>query len=197
MDKILCVGKNYMEHAKELGDQVPNRPILFIKPASCLFRLGEYQTLEIPKNLGEIHHELELVFKIKKENEGFSICGWTIGLDLTARDLQRQLKDSGHPWERAKAFPKSAVTGEFHGLTENYLETPFELHINNELRQKGHGKEMRWKPEELLQEVSQTFTLCDGDLLFTGTPQGVGPLKPGDRLQMTLGSLVQHEVKII
>lgn len=197
MDKLICVGKNYLKHAQELGDQVPDQPLFFFKPPSCIFRLGQYEQLSLPTNLGEVHHELELVFKVKLENDGeFRLCAWTIGLDLTLRDLQTRLKKQGHPWERAKAFPSSAVIGEFQNLPEEavYLNEPFELFINGKLCQRGFGKDMRWKPKELLEEIKQSFALCDGDLIFTGTPEGVGPLAVGDKIVLKLGSLLEHQV---
>lgn len=199
MDKIICVGKNYLKHAKELGDSIPEKPVLFIKPASCIFRLGEYGSLKLPRHLGEIHHELELVFKIRKDESGvYNYCGWTVGLDLTARELQAELKRQGLPWERAKAFPRSAITGEFLSLPADLvnLDTPFELIVNDQVRQRGIGSDMRWTPDELLIEVSQAFDLCDGDLLFTGTPEGVGALKPGDQLVLKLGNLLEHRLTI-
>lgn len=199
MDKIICVGKNYLKHAKEMGDPVPGKPILFLKPASCIFRLGESDTLKLPRHLGEIHHELELVFKIRKGDNGdYSFCGWTVGIDLTAREMQTELKEKGHPWERAKAFPQSAITGEILGLPADLenLDTPFELYVNDQLRQRGVGSEMRWKPDDLLIEVAHAFALCDGDLLFTGTPEGVGPIKPGDHLLLRLGNMLEHHLRI-
>lgn len=200
MDKIICVGKNYLAHAKELGDQVPEEPLFFLKPPSCIFRLGQYEKLELVKGQGEIHYELELVFKIRKDEDGVFLCGWTIGLDLTLRDLQTKLKKMGHPWERAKAFPRSAVTGEFLHLPEEeneYLNENFELKINYQVRQKGQGSQMRWSPNELLKQAQNIFEIKDGDLLFTGTPEGVGPLHPGDQLTLKLGNRLEHHLTIV
>jgi 2-keto-4-pentenoate hydratase/2-oxohepta-3-ene-1,7-dioic acid hydratase in catechol pathway len=205
MDKILCAGKNYLKHAQELGDALPKEPLFFFKPPSCLFRLGEYEKLALPKNRGEVHHELELVFKIRKDEilGEIDLCAWTLGLDLTLRDLQTQLKKDGHPWERAKAFPNSAVIGEFLAFGNDQISSAeqsrsdyFELFINGELRQRGQAKDMIWSPQKLLAEAAKIFPLCDGDLLFTGTPDGVGPLKPGDHLEMNLGDLLHHTLEI-
>jgi 2-keto-4-pentenoate hydratase/2-oxohepta-3-ene-1,7-dioic acid hydratase in catechol pathway len=149
MDKIICVGKNYLKHALELGDAVPEEPVYFFKPPSALFAGGE--VLEIPKH-GEVHHELELVFKIGAPNR---LTHYTFGLDLTLRDLQSRLKKSGQPWEKAKVFKNSAVLGPWRELDklERIMGTRFELKVNGQTRQKGVGSDMRWKPLELLSDL--------------------------------------------
>jgi 2-keto-4-pentenoate hydratase/2-oxohepta-3-ene-1,7-dioic acid hydratase in catechol pathway len=209
MDKILCAGKNNKKHAEELGDAPPKEPVFFIKPPSCLFLLGGaggQEPLELPKHHGSVHHELELVFKIRKDEAkgDISLCAWTVGLDLTLRDLQSQLKKSGHPWERAKAFPRSAVIGEFIGFengqaepSEDNLKEVYELKVNGETRQKGQAKDLIWSPQQLLQEASKAFLICDGDLLFTGTPEGVGPLKAGDHLEIRLGERLHYVLDVV
>lgn len=205
MDKIICVGKNYLKHAKELGDAVPEYPLLFIKPPSSLVRMENSQVIKLPRGKGEVHHELELVFKIRRDNMAneISITAWTLGLDLTLRDLQTQLKKDGHPWERAKAFPQSAIVGEFvhldpgpQSVGEKELNETFELVVNGKVRQRGQGKDMRWKPDFLLKEAAEAFYVADGDLLFTGTPEGVGPLNPGDKLTLKLGNLLEYNLKV-
>ncbi len=198
MDKIICIGKNYLNHVVEMGgEEAPKDPIVFFKPPSAIFRLGDYEKLKLPKDLGEIHHELELVFKINVSQGETRLCAWSIGLDLTARTLQSTLKKEGLPWERAKAFPNSAVTGEFVPIPEEtYLDIPFEFIVNGELRQRGFGRDMIFKPNALLKKIAPHFLICDGDLLFTGTPAGVGPLVAGDRLEIRLGELLTHHLLI-
>lgn len=179
MDKVICVGKNYLKHAVELGDALNEEPLFFIKPPStCVQGAGR---IAIPKN-GEVHHEVELVFEIR----GGRLSRYTVGLDLTIRDLQARLKKAGHPWEKGKVFKNAAILGpwrEFKKL-EDVLAQPFSLSVNGQVRQTGVGMDMRWKPEALLVEAAKWFPICDGDLLFTGTPEGVGPLTAGDQVQI-------------
>ena len=189
MDKIICVGKNYLKHALELGDAVPEEPLYFIKPTSTLFlATGKEDPLAIPAH-GELHHELELVFKIGAHNGKFGFTHYTLGLDLTLRDLQNRLKKAGQPWEKAKVFKNSAILGPWQTLTSmgDVMSMPFTLTVNRTLRQNGVGADMRWKPEELLIDIAKWFPLCDGDALFTGTPEGVGQMKTGDHLQVQGG----------
>lgn len=190
MDKIICVGKNYLKHAQELGDAVPTEPLYFIKPPSCSLRAGEGR-VTLPHDHGEVHHELELVFKIAQTLEGFAFSHYTLGLDLTLRDLQARLKKAGQPWEKAKVFRNSAILGPWQELTsmEEVLALPFTLKVNGELRQSGVGRDMRWSPADLLADVQRWFPLCADDALFTGTPEGVGPLKAGDQLQVSGGPI--------
>lgn len=181
MDKIICIGKNYLDHAKELGDAVPTQPLVFFKPPSCL-NFGP--VIEIPMGKGEVHHELEIVLQLKEDAKGFDkIC---LGLDLTLRTVQQELKAKGHPWERGKAFPNSAVLTPWINVEEfpEFLDTPFFLKINGVVKQKGIGRDMRWSPSQLLEALRSDFKICEGDLLFTGTPAGVGPLNPGDKLEV-------------
>lgn len=190
MEKIICVGKNYLKHAIELGDAVPEEPIYFIKPPSTLFPAeGPNNVLQL-KAGHEVHHEVELVFRLDKNADGeFELAHFTFGLDLTLRDIQTRLKKNGHPWEKAKTFANSAVLGTWEPVTslESVLAQPFELRINGEIRQTGFGREMRWKPNELLQDVQKWFPIKGGDLLFTGTPEGVGPMRPGDTVEVRGG----------
>ena len=187
MDKIICVGKNYLKHAKELGDAVPEVPLYFLKPPSTLLVVDSGTgLLQLPKR-GEVHHELELVFRI----EDGTLTHFTLGLDLTLRDLQTQLKKAGQPWEKAKVFANSAVLGPWQPVTslEAALRMPFELSVNGEVRQRGVGSDMRWDPAELLKDVATWFPVRNGDILFTGTPEGVGPLKAGDALKIRGGPI--------
>jgi 2-keto-4-pentenoate hydratase/2-oxohepta-3-ene-1,7-dioic acid hydratase in catechol pathway len=182
-DKILCVGKNYLKHAMELGDAVPEQPVYFIKPPSTLLTAtGENQSFKIPA-AHEVHHEVELVFRIEDDDHGnLRLSHFTIGLDLTLRDLQAHLKKAGQPWEKAKVFKNSAIVGPWEQVTslDAILALPFELQVNGEPRQKGQGRDMRWKPDEILADLQKWFPMKSGDLLFTGTPEGVGPIRTGD-----------------
>lgn len=186
MDKIICIGKNYLDHAKELGDAIPDTPIVFLKPPSCLIR--QSAAIALPKGKGEVHHELEIVLKLSNDSydKPIRIKSICLGLDLTLRSLQKELKSKGLPWERAKAFPESAILTDWISGEEflDYLKTPFYLKVNGELKQRGVGTDMRWSPSEILEMISKDFLIMDGDILFTGTPKGVGPLHPGDELEI-------------
>ena len=195
MDKIICVGKNYLNHAKELGDAIPDEPLYFLKPPSTMFKAASVeQYIELP-NRGEVHHELELVLMITRVGSSYEFTHYTFGLDLTIRDLQTKLKKAGQPWEKAKVFKNSSVLGTWRHLTSmtELMEMPFELKVNGELRQKGQGKDMRFNPRFLLDDVSRWFPMVDGDIMFTGTPAGVGEMKRGDRLEIR-GGEVQYNL---
>jgi 2-keto-4-pentenoate hydratase/2-oxohepta-3-ene-1,7-dioic acid hydratase in catechol pathway len=197
-DKIICVGKNYLKHALELGESVPTEPVFFIKPPSALFSVeGPTNTLKLPTR-HEVHHELELVFRIQSNGEGgFELSHFTFGLDLTLRDLQTQLKKAGQPWEKAKVFAHSAVIGPWEQVTamERVLKHKFTLSVNGKLRQQGLGEDMRWPPQELLTEIQNWFPIKSGDLLFTGTPEGVGPIHPGDVVNVNSDCDVNYELQ--
>ena len=197
--KVVCVGRNYVDHARELGNEVPESPILFMKPATALASLHE--PVVIPTGQGPVHHEVEMVVLIGKrirketdlENIRFSIAAYGVGLDLTLRALQNQLKEKGLPWERAKAFDGAAPVSGFidaRGISvrQNLDVT---LEINEEVKQHGHTGLMLFPTFELLAEISQTFTLEPGDVVFTGTPAGVGPLNSGDKFTARLGNIIQ------
>jgi 2-keto-4-pentenoate hydratase/2-oxohepta-3-ene-1,7-dioic acid hydratase in catechol pathway len=191
--KIVCVGRNYAEHAKELGNEIPESPVLFIKPPSSLSSLGE--GIRWNTALGECHHECELSILIGSKLTNASsaeaeaaIAGVTLGLDLTLRDLQTKLKNKGQPWERAKAFDGACLLGEWLEPSDvaDLKHANFDLRINGEVRQQGDTSDMLFDVVALLVEISQNFTLEAGDVVMTGTPAGVGPLKSGDQLTMTL-----------
>ncbi len=198
MDKIICVGKNYIEHAKELGDAVPDQPVLFLKPPSVLSQIESGSPLKIPLPLknGSVHHECEIVLRVARDSGPVNFAqaeglfdAVTLGLDLTLRDLQSSLKKQGQPWEISKVFPHSAVIGPWIELSafENYLEAPFSLSIDGVIKQKGHGRDMRFAPAHCLAYASECFPIRKGDLLFTGTPAGVGPLLPGQTVVLRFG----------
>src|SRR5665213_2241574 len=179
MDKIICVGKNYSKHAAELGDAVPEEPLFFIKPPSTIYAAeGDSGKVALP-TYGEVHHEVELVLKIVKKGNHFDFSHFTFGLDLTLRDLQTSLKKAGQPWEKAKVFKNSAIIGHWQKLESlsAVMATPFEILINGEVRQKGFPKDMRWAPLDLIKDAAKWFPVIEGDIMFTGTPEGVGPMK--------------------
>jgi len=168
--KIVCVGRNYAAHIEELGNAVPAQPVLFIKPNSAISA-----TLRaVPDTV--VHYEGEISFIIQAGR----IAGVGFGLDLTKRDLQESLKDAGLPWERAKSFDGAAVFSDFVPFDGDPDGLRLELIINGRTVQAAGGDLMLTRPSDLLAEISANFTLCDGDLVMTGTPRGVGPLTVGD-----------------
>lgn len=181
MDKVICVGKNYLKHAVELGDALNEEALFFLKPPSTV--AVPPGPIAIPVQ-GEIHHEVELVFEIRRQGAAWKFSRYTVGLDLTIRDLQNKLKKAGQPWEKAKVFRNSTILGPWRELVslERVMSTPFSISINGQVRQEGVGNDMRWKPEALLAEAAKYFPVVDGDVLFTGTPEGVGELKAGDQV---------------
>lgn len=193
-DKIVCVGKNYVEHAKELGDAVPEKPVLFLKPPSALKSAVAWgATLEarLPEGRGDVHHECEIVLKLGAldSNGSPAIEAVTLGLDMTLRSLQSTLKKQGHPWEISKVFADSAIIGPWIPAAEfrKYLEEPFELRINGALRQQGRGSQMSFDPDRILAHAREHFPLLPGDLVFTGTPAGVGEVRDGDLAELSWG----------
>jgi acylpyruvate hydrolase len=201
--KIICVGRNYSEHAKELNNAVPTSPMLFMKPQTALLQDGK--PFFHPNFSENIHYELEVVLKICKNGKhiepSFAHKYYdeiTLGIDFTARDLQDKLKEKGHPWEIAKAFDHSAVIGEWLPFGNfNSKNIDFQLLQNDNLVQDGHTNEMIFDFNTLVSYASKFFTLKQGDLIFTGTPAGVGKINIGDVLEGQLeGEKVLHcEVK--
>jgi 2-keto-4-pentenoate hydratase/2-oxohepta-3-ene-1,7-dioic acid hydratase in catechol pathway len=188
--KIICIGRNYVKHIEELQNERPAEPVVFMKPDSAV--LLKQHPFVIPAFSDDIHHEVELVVKISKVGkyiepkfayQYYDEIG--LGIDFTARDLQQQLKDKGLPWEKAKAFDGSAVIGEFRSkkLFSSLENINFELKNNGETVQKGNSSLMLWHFDELIAHVSQFFTLKIGDIIFTGTPEGVAKVKPNDVLE--------------
>lgn len=188
--KIICVGRNFADHAKELNNEVPQKPILFLKPETAL--LLKRHPFFIPDWTKDVHYELELVVKInrlgKHIEERFAHKYYSeisVGLDFTARDLQAKLKQAGHPWERAKAFDGAAVAGQFvdKGAFQDIQNLNIALHKNGKPVQNGNTKDMIFTINKLIAEASEYFTLKIGDLIYTGTPAGVGPVSANDRLE--------------
>ncbi|MQZ32108.1 fumarylacetoacetate hydrolase family protein [Acinetobacter haemolyticus] len=192
--KIVCVGRNYAEHAKELGNAVPDRPILFMKPPSSLATLA--QGVAWNQALGECHYECEICLQIAHplsqetdKNKALEAIGAiTLGLDLTLRDLQSELKNKGQPWERAKAFDGACILADWIEADEigDLQELELVLMINGEQRQHGFSRDMLFDIGALLVEINQSFSLQAGDVIMTGTPAGVGALNPNDQLTMKL-----------
>ena len=186
--KIICIGKNYANHAKEMGSKVPTEPLFFLKPDSAI--LPKKHPFFIPDFSREIHYELELLIKIKKlgkhiekkyASSYYSEIG--LGIDFTARDLQNECKINGHPWEKAKAFDHSAVIGSTFYSIDSLNEIHFELKKNGNLVQQGNEKDMVFDFDDIIHRISKFMTLKIGDIIFTGTPEGVGPVKIGDHLE--------------
>ncbi len=202
--KIICIGRNYVKHIEELKNEVPTEPVFFLKPDTALLTKGN--TFYIPDFSKEIHHEIEIVLKICKEGKNISkefasryFDSITVGLDFTARDIQEKQKTKGLPWEPAKAFDNSAPVGEFFDFSKlaNTNEISFSLNMNGRTIQDGNSSLMIHSFSEIISFVSRYITLKKGDLIFTGTPAGVGPVQNGDVLEGFLeGKKVLHvEVK--
>jgi 2-keto-4-pentenoate hydratase/2-oxohepta-3-ene-1,7-dioic acid hydratase in catechol pathway len=201
--KIICIGRNYAKHIEELQNEKPENPVLFLKPDSAILPKG--QPFFIPPFSKEIHYEVEILVKIGKvgkfidqkfAHKYYDEIG--LGIDFTARDLQNKLKDKGLPWEKSKAFDGSALIGEFYPKEqfENLGNLHFSLTKNNEVVQSGNSKFMLWQIDELISYISQFFTLKKGDVIFTGTPEGVGKVVENDVLKGNLGGHNAFEVKI-
>ena len=187
--KIICIGRNYLDHAKELNNPVPKEPLIFMKPSTAL--LIKNRPLYYPEFTNDLHYEVELVVKISKNGRNVSsefahkyYNEIGLGIDFTARDIQTKCKEKGHPWEKAKAFDHSALISEFVPLGDkNIQDLHFHLNKNGDKVQSGYTGNMIFKVDELITNISKYFKLQFGDLIFTGTPAGVGPLKIGDKLE--------------
>lgn len=188
--KIFCIGRNYAEHAKELGNLVPEEPVIFMKPKSAL--LQSHTPFYYPEFTNELHYECELVLRICKNGKYIQDSyaakyydAITVGIDFTARDLQNELKEKGLPWEKAKAWDNSALVGKWLPIADikNKKEIHFSLKKNNELVQQGLSGDMIHSFDTIIAHISQFFSLNIGDLIFTGTPKGVGEVVVGDQLQ--------------
>lgn len=187
--KILCVGRNYLEHARELKNDVPESPMLFLKPATALLNQGK--PFYYPEFSSDIHYELEIVLRISGSGRHIEpefapryYDSIALGIDFTARDLQSRLKAQGHPWEIAKAFDHSAAVSDFIPLPEDSSNgIHFELRKNGEVVQTGDSRDMIFSFNDLIVYSSRFFKLQTGDYFFTGTPAGVGPIRVGDVLE--------------
>ncbi|CAM2943526.1 fumarylacetoacetate hydrolase family protein [Acinetobacter celticus] len=201
--KIVCVGRSYADHAKELGNAIPDRPVLFIKPPSALTMLDDGITWN--RSLGDCHYECELTLRIDRPLKGETdpikaldaVGAVTLGLDLTLRDVQDDLKKKGQPWERSKAYDGSCILSDWiavDDVVQDWADVHYTLHINDELRQKGDTSHLIFDVGTLLADISQVFTLDVGDVIMTGTPAGVAALVSGDQLKMTLTGKTQDYV---
>ena len=186
--KIICVGRNYVDHIKELSNDKPTDPVIFIKPDTALLEDSKFY---YPSFSNDIHYELELVFKIGKVGKNIEakfahkyIDSYGLGIDFTARDLQSKLKEKGLPWEKSKAFNGSAFISRMLPFERAILDNDidFHLNLNEQLVQTGKSSLMIWNVLELIEDISTYFTLKTGDFIFTGTPAGVGSVKRGDKL---------------
>jgi 2-keto-4-pentenoate hydratase/2-oxohepta-3-ene-1,7-dioic acid hydratase in catechol pathway len=202
--KVACIGRNYLDHIEEMKSVVSESPLLFLKPKTALCDLAK--PLVIPANQGECHNELEVAVLLKHalckatEDEVLAaIWGIGLGLDLTLRDVQRELKAQGQPWERAKSFDLSSPVSGFVPIdsTTDLQDLHFTLSINGEVRQSGHTAMMLHKIVPLIAHMSQTFTLDAGDVVLTGTPKGVGPLLAGDTIEATLHDKITVNTKVV
>ena len=194
--KIICIGRNYAEHAKEMNSDVPSEPVFFMKPDTAL--LQNRKDFYFPEFTQDLHHEIELVIKINKAGKSiqkqfaskyYNEIG--LGIDFTARDLQAECKKKGLPWEKAKAFDNSAPLGDFIDKAKmgDLNNINFSLDINGNPVQKGNTKDLLFDFDFIISYVSQFVTLKVGDLIYTGTPAGVGPVKIGDKLE----GYIEHE----
>ncbi len=202
--KIVCVGRNYAEHAKELGNEVPEKPVIFLKPVSSMIYSGE--KIIHPDFSTDMHHEVELVLLIGETIKDASlieaenaIAGFGVGLDMTLRDVQNELKKKSHPWTIAKCFDTSAVVSDFVFKAEKHLtlDEEISLTVNGAIKQKEKLNKMIFNPEEIVQYISSLMTLEKGDLIFTGTPAGVGKVNRGDIVQAKIENVSVLECEVV
>ena len=201
--KIICIGRNYADHVKELGNDIPDEPIIFMKPKSAL--LQAHTPFYYPEFTNELNYECELVLRICKNGKYIQerhasnyYNGITVGIDFTARDIQDECKKKGLPWEKAKAFDNSAAVGKFVDITPemNKKNIKFSFNKNNEPVQQGNSGEMIFSFDYLIANISNYFSLNIGDLVFTGTPAGVGECVVGDELEAFLEGVSTLKVDV-
>lgn len=204
LGKVVCVGRNYAEHARELNNPIPTEPLLFLKPATAVVPLD--QSLRLPQGKGDVHYETEIALLIGQTLSGEvteaqahqAIAGVGLALDLTLRELQDQLKAKGHPWERAKAFDGACPLSHFVRPEQlpNLHDIQLQLHINGVLRQQGNSSQMITPIIALLQQIACVFTLQPGDVVITGTPAGVGVLASGDSLELAIPGVLKQSATV-
>ncbi|WP_422090617.1 fumarylacetoacetate hydrolase family protein [Tenacibaculum ovolyticum] len=200
--KIICIGRNYAKHIEELANEKPDSPVVFLKPDSAI--LPKKMPFFIPAFSDDIHYEVEVLVKVNKVGKHISpkfahkyYDEIGLGIDFTARDVQAKCKEKGLPWEKAKAFDGSAVIGEFYPKEEFNLDSiSFQLHKNDKVVQDGNTDSMLWKIDELISYVSKYFTLKKGDVIFTGTPAGVGKVEENDTLTGVIEDKKAFHIKI-
>ncbi len=202
--KIICIGRNYLAHIKELDNDLPSEPMFFMKPETALLPVGE--PFPYPDFSKEIHYETELVLRICKSGKNIPESqaavhydAITVGIDFTARDLQSRCKAKGHPWEIAKAFDHSSPMGNLKKISElkNPDDIAFGMKFNGEWAQQGHSRDMIFSFDRIVSHVSRFVTLNEGDCIFTGTPQGVGEVFVGDTLELFLEGEMVLKVEIV
>jgi fumarylpyruvate hydrolase len=200
--RIYCVGRNYAAHAREMGHDDREPPFFFAKPADAVVENGA--TIPYPPNTEDLHHEVELVAAICRAGVDVSpdealelVYGYAVGIDLTRRDRQAELKAKGRPWELAKAFDRSAPIGTLRPVSEGHLERGrIRLSVDGALRQDGDVSAMTWSPAEVIAALSRSFELKPGDLIFTGTPEGVGPVERGQTVEAEIEGLEPLRITI-
>ncbi len=202
--KMICVGRNYADHAKELGNEVPDKPVVFIKPSSSIIYTGG--KVIHPKFSNNLHHEVELLLligkTIKDADDKLSeeaIAGYGLGLDMTLRDLQNEARTKGDPWTISKCFDTSAVISDFV-LKSDYrltLNEEITLSVNGNIRQKEKLNLMLFKPIQIVKYISSLLTLEEGDIIFTGTPAGVGKVVPGDKLHAEIEGIAKLDCEVV
>lgn len=205
LGKVVCIGRNYAEHAKELNNPVPTEPLLFIKPGSCVVPINS--GFSIPDDRGAVHYEAEIAVLIGKplsrspsnEEVRDAISGFAPALDLTLRDVQAKLKEKGYPWEIAKSFDGACVLAPFVSgdAIDDLTDMGIRLSINGEVRQDGNSRDMRNPIVPMIQNMAANFNLQPGDVILTGTPVGVGPLNKGDDLQLELVGFSSFTSKVL
>jgi len=186
--KVLCVGRNYVKHVREMGSPQGTPPVWFWKPESAIVHDGG--PVVVPPGIGEVHHEVELAVRIGKtlrrataEDALRHVDGATVAVDVTARDLQAEAKKAGGPWDQAKGYDTFLPLGPWHAADRDLQDLRLRLTVNGNLRQDGHTRDMTWGVPALLAAASQWTTLVPGDVVLTGTPEGVGPIQPGDKME--------------
>ena len=191
VNRIFCVGRNYAEHVKEMGNDLKGSPIFFMKPADAIVLDGRFP---YPSGSKDVHHEVELVMAMGPDA---GIFGYAVGLDMTRRDLQAEAKKGGKPWEAAKSFDYSAPISAIVPMTDEMAQGAIALDVNGQRRQTGDLAEMIWNAGEIIAELNLLFELKAGDLIFTGTPSGVGSVQRGDRLHAEIAGLGALDVDVV
>jgi 2-keto-4-pentenoate hydratase/2-oxohepta-3-ene-1,7-dioic acid hydratase in catechol pathway len=201
--KLLCIGRNYAKHAAEMKSDVPDEPLVFLKPSTALIRSGE--SIVLPQRSQSVHHEVEMVAVIGEGGKAIPesdalghVAAYAVGLDMTARDVQSAAKKNGHPWSVAKGFDTFAPLGPLTPADQvgNPQDLTLRLTVNGETRQEGETRDMIFSVASLVAYCSRIFTLEPGDLLYTGTPDGVGPVEAGDVLEATLTGCSPLRVRV-
>ena len=204
VNNIFCIGRNYVDHIAELKNETPTEPVVFMKPNNSILHQGA--AIELPAYSASVHYECELVLLIGEDADGVDaenplniIAGYGVGLDLTARDVQGRLKEKGLPWTKAKGFRGAACVSDF--VAADKLSRPqdceFTFKVNGEMRQHGHTSHMIYPLAAILQELAESYGLRAGDVVFTGTPAGVGQLHSGDKLALDLAGVVQAAFEVV